>query len=231
MLALKITVKLSGHVLFPTIDTQARISEYAGIVKELVSKGHEVNVVVGGGAPARYYIQIARQQGADESTCDFVGIQIANLNAKIFSIALGDLACPFVPTNYYEMQKAKSIGKIIVMGGLQPGQSTNAVACVLAEFTHSNLLINTTTVDGVYTSDPRKDPKARRLSKVSVSELNKILESLGTKAGEYELLDPVALRIIQRSRITTKIIDGTNPTNILTACADLESGIGTLIVP
>ncbi|MDH7555997.1 MAG: UMP kinase [Candidatus Methanosuratincola sp.] len=228
---MKITVKLSGHVLFPTIDTQARISEYAGIVKELVSKGHEVNVVVGGGAPARYYIQIARQQGADESTCDFVGIQIANLNAKIFSIALGDLACPFVPTNYYEMQKAKSTGKIIVMGGLQPGQSTNAVACVLAEFTHSNLLINTTTVDGVYTSDPRKDPKARRLSKVSVSELNKILESLGTKAGEYELLDPVALRIIQRSRITTKIIDGTDPTNISAACADLESGIGTLIVP
>jgi uridylate kinase len=231
VLALKITIKLSGHVLFPTFDKQARFLEYADIVKELVSKGQEVNVVVGGGAPARYYIQMARQQGADESTCDFIGIQIANLNAKLFSIALGDIACPFVPTSYEEMQKAKETGKVIVMGGLQPGQSTNAVACVLAEFTNSNLLINTTTVDGVYTSDPRKDPSARRLSKVSISELGKILESIGTRAGEYELLDPVALRIIQRSRITTKIIDGTNPMNILAASADLKEGIGTLIVP
>ncbi|MEN3035851.1 MAG: UMP kinase [Candidatus Methanosuratincola petrocarbonis] len=231
MLALRVTIKLSGHVLFPTLDMQAKISEYVGVIKELVSSGHEVNIVVGGGAPARYYIQMARQQGADESTCDFIGIKIANLNAKIFSIALGDLACPFVPTSYDEMQKAKSTGKIIVMGGLQPGQSTNAVACVLAEFTNSDLLINTTTVDGVYTSDPRKDPNARRLSKVSVSELSRILESLGTIDREYELLDPVALRIIQRSGITTKIIDGTNPMNIQAACADLEEGIGTLIVP
>jgi len=228
---LRITIKLSGHVLFPTLDTQTRISEYAEIVKKLALEGHEVNVVVGGGAPARYYIQMARKQGADESTCDFIGIKIANLNANLFSIALGDLACPFVPTSYDEMQKAKSTEKIIVMGGLQPGQSTNAVACVLAEFTNSNLLINTTTVDGVYTSDPRKDPNARRLSKVSVSELSKILESLGTRAGEYELLDPVALRIIQRSGIVTKIIDGTNPENITAACADLKEGIGTLIVP
>lgn len=231
MPALRITIKLSGHVLFPALGTQANVFEYAKVIKELLSKGHEVNVVVGGGAPARYYIQMARQHGADESTCDFIGIQIANLNAKLFSIALGDLACPFVPTNYDEVQRAKSTGKIIVMGGLQPGQSTNAVACVLAELTNSNLLINTTTVDGVYTSDPRKDPNAKRLSKVSVSELSRILESLGTRAGEYELLDPVALRIIQRSGITTKIIDGSNPMNIASACADLREGIGTLIVP
>ncbi|MBC7120574.1 MAG: UMP kinase [Candidatus Methanosuratus sp.] len=228
---MRITIKLSGHVLFPTMDAQPRVSEYAKTIRGVVSKGHEVHIVVGGGAPARYYIQMARQQGADESTCDFVGIQVANLNAKIFSIALGELGCPSVPTNYEELEKAKSTGKIIVMGGLQPGQSTNAVACVLAESTKSDLLINTTTVDGVYTSDPRKDPNAKRISKVAAAELGKILESLGTKAGEYALLDPVALKIIQRSGITTKIIDGTDPNNILAACNGLEEGIGTLIIP
>ncbi|MBS7618940.1 UMP kinase, partial [Candidatus Bathyarchaeota archaeon] len=46
-------------------------------------------------------------------------------------------------------------------GGLQPGQSTNAVACVLAERSESKLLVNTTNVEGVYSADPKKDPHAK----------------------------------------------------------------------
>lgn len=227
---MNITIKLSGHILFPALDSMQNIVDYANVIKELVMRGNRVFVVVGGGAPARYYIEAARMQGADEATCDHIGIKVANLNAKIFSMALGNLACPFIPTNYEELEMAKGLDKIIVMGGLQPGQSTNAVACILAESTKSNLLINTTTVDGVYTSDPRKDPNAKRLERVTVEELSKILESLGTRAGEYALLDPVALRLIQRSKITTKIIDGRTPSNIIKACTDTE-GIGTTIIP
>ncbi|MDI9644769.1 MAG: UMP kinase [Candidatus Verstraetearchaeota archaeon] len=225
---MKITIKLSGHILFPAMDTLPQIKDYATVIRELVKKGDHVSVVVGGGAPARYYIQLARREGADEATCDHIGITIANLNAKIFSQALGDVACPFVPMDFDELEKAKVSGKVIVMGGLQPGQSTNAVACILAEKMRSELLINTTTVDGVYSSDPKRDQDARRLETVTVGELSKILASMGVKAGEYALLDPVALRIIQRSRITTKIIDGRDPLNILRACTGEK--IGTTII-
>jgi uridylate kinase len=142
---------------------------------------------------------------------------------------MGEEACQFVPTNADELDKALSTGKVVVMGGLQPGQSTNAVACILAERSGSKLLINTTTVDGVYSGDPKKDRSAKKYSKITVAELTKILVGLGGKAGEYDLLDPVALKIIQRSKIITKMIDGSDPKNILRAIKGED--VGTTIVP
>ncbi|MGQ9760103.1 MAG: UMP kinase [Candidatus Methanomethylicaceae archaeon] len=223
------TIKLSGHVLFSSLSALPDLKAYANVIKEIKSLGHLPHVVVGGGEPARYYIRLAREQGADESTCDQVGITIANLNAKIFIRTLGDDACQFVPRDFEELNYAISTGKIIVMGGLQPGQSTNAVSCVLAERTNSKLFINTTTVDGVYTSDPKKDPTARKYDTIRVEELTKVLGFQGIKAGEYDLIDPVALKIIQRSKITTKIIDGRDPKNILRAI--MGEKIGTTILP
>jgi uridylate kinase len=99
---------------------------------------------------------------------------------------------------------------------------------VLAERSNSKLLINTTNVDGIYESDPKKNPRAKRFDKISIGEVEKILDKMGARAGEYDLLDHVAIRIISRSRITTKIIDGSNPKNILKA---VEGRIGTTIVP
>jgi uridylate kinase len=99
----------------------------------------------------------------------------------------------------------------------------------LAERSGSKLLINTTTVDGVYSGDPKKDRSAKKYSKITVAELTKILVGLGGKAGEYDLLDPVALKIIQRSKIITKMIDGSDPKNILRAIKGED--VGTTIVP
>ena len=229
MYVLNVTIKMSGHILFPSLGAIPDLKPYVAVIKELKSLGHSIYVVVGGGEPARYYIRIARGQGADESTCDQLGISIANLNAKVFANAIGSDACQSIPRTFDELEKALETRKIVLMGGLQPGQSTNAVSCVMAERSKSKLLISTTTVDGVYTGDPKKDPSARKLSRITSLELEKILESRGTKAGEYDLLDPVAIKIIQRSKITTKIIDGRDPINVLKAIKGED--IGTTIVP
>lgn len=226
---MKVTIKLSGHILFPDLISMPDLKPYVNAIEQLKRRGHEVFVVVGGGEPARHYIKIARENGADESTCDQIGIMMAYLNAKIFSKALGDLACPFIPKDFDELEKALATGKIVLMGGLQPGQSTNAVAAVLAERSASELFVNTTTVDGVYSSDPRKNPEAKKYKKVTISELEKILNTMGAKAGEYDLLDSVAIKIIQRSKITTKIIDGRDPMNVLKAVEGKD--VGTIVVP
>lgn len=225
---MNVTIKLSGHILFPRLGVQPALKGYVDVVKEIKAGGDNPFLVVGGGEPARYYIGIARQNGSDESSCDQAGIAIANLNARIFARALGDEACQFVPTSSDELDKALTTGKIVVMGGLQPGQSTNAVSCILAERTASRLLINTTTVDAVYSGDPKKDPTAKRYTSISVPELRRVLETVGSRAGEYDLIDPVALKIIERSRIVTKVIDGRDPKNILRAIGE---DIGTTIVP
>jgi uridylate kinase len=226
--ATNVTIKLSGHILFPSLGMSPALKGYVESITALEAQGHNAFVVVGGGEPARYYIRIARENGADESSCDQIGIAVANINAKILSRAIGETAYQSVPTNHDELDRAISSGKIVVMGGLQPGQSTNAVAAVLAERTGSKLFINTTTVDGVYSGDPKKDPNAKKFSRITIAEVKQLLDCTGTKAGEYDLLDPVALKIIQRSRIVTKIIDGRDPKNILRA---IDEDIGTIIVP
>jgi uridylate kinase len=226
---LNVTIKLSGHVLFPSLDATPDLKGYVAAIRKIKTKGHSPFVVVGGGEPARHLIKVARMNGADESSCDQVGIATANINALILIRALGDDAFQYVPRNTDELDRALSSGKIVVMGGLQPGQSTNAVSCILAERSRSGLLINTTTVDGVYSGDPKKDPAAKKYAEIKVKDLTKILDDLGTRAGEYDLLDPVALKIIQRSRILTKVVDGRDPKNILRAIEGED--IGTTIVP
>ena len=101
-----------------------------------------------------------------------------------------------------------------MMGGLTPGHSTDAVAALAAELMHANTLIRTTDVDGVYTVDPKKDPKAKRLDLIAPDKLLKMVLSSEYWAGSYDLLDPVAVKIIARSKIPTWIIDGRNPANI-----------------
>jgi uridylate kinase len=113
------------------------------------------------------------------------------------------------------------------MGGLIPGQSTNAVAAVAAETVGADFLFNATNVDGVYDRDPSK-AGAKKLDSVTVDELNEILSGGGTRAGEYKLFDPVAIRVVGRSKIPTIIFDGQEPENLTRAIKGEK--IGTRIV-
>jgi len=101
-----------------------------------------------------------------------------------------------------------------VLGGLQPGQSTNAVAAATAEAINADLLINATNVDGVYTDDPQKNPNAKKINQIKVDELLKMMIGFELSAGGYELFDPVAVKIVKRSKIPTWIIDGRDVNNI-----------------
>ena len=103
--------------------------------------------------------------------------------------------------------------KIIVSGGLHPGQSTNATSALIAEKTGASEFINATDVNGIYDSDPRKNNNAQLFEKIEVNKLLKMLLKESSMAGEYDLLDIVALKVIERSKIKTKVILS-NPTNI-----------------
>jgi len=210
---LKVVVKIGGYA-FPSELDAAEIEPYAMLFKRLHQRGHEISVVTGGGEDARKYIRVARTFGADEAYCDQIGIEVSRLNARLFISRLGGEAYPEPPTNVHELTKALATRKIVVMGGLTPGHSTDAVAALAAELMHADALIRTTDVDGVYTGDPKKDPKVKRLDVISPDKLLKMVLSGEYWAGSYELLDPVAVKIITRSKIPTWIIDGRDPVNI-----------------
>ena len=196
-------IKLSGSLFDSDILEITKLSE---LIKKLVREGVRFVLVAGGGAEARKFIKRGRRLGLDESTLDEIGIQVARLNAMLLIGGLGDLAYPSVPTTLEELTLAFETGKVVVLGGLHPGQSTNAVAALAAERVKADLFINATDVDGVYDRDPDLYPSAKLLSEIDLKELKRILGRTSTKAGTYELLDPIALRIIERSKLKCIIV-------------------------
>jgi uridylate kinase len=191
------------------------IKKYGGLFSELKRKGNQLIVVTGGGKNARKYIEAARKLGASEAVCDQIGILVTRLNARLLITSMGDDAYPKVPETIEDLRHYFESGKVIVMGGLQPGHSTNAVTALAAESIGASVLVNLTNVDGVYTADPKKDPKAKKFDEISTDKLLSLISGEEMTAGSYELLDPVSVRIIERSHIPTWIVSGEDPENIL----------------
>ena len=224
---MKTVIKLGGH-LFPGTPVPKKISAYADTLKKLRELGHSIIVVTGGGRVARTYIDAARRLGASEFTCDLLGIAVSRLNARLFIAKMGEDAYPEPVTSLSMLLNAFETGKIVFLGGLQPGQSTNAVGVLSAEAVNADLFINATDVDGVYTADPEEDSTAEKLDEVRTDELLKMLLAKELWAGSYALFDPVAIKLVERSKIPTRIIDGRNPANVEAAVKG--EAIGTLIV-
>jgi len=223
---MKGVLKLGGFAFDPAVPA-AKIRDYAKVIKAF-SRRNQLVVVTGGGSIARKYIATARELGASEAVCDQIGIHVSRLNAQLLATALEESAFPEIPETFEDLTRSAGSGLVVVMGGLQPGQSTNAVAALAAEVMHADLLVNATNVDGVYTADPRKDSHAKKLDEVTPEDLLRILSSEGIRAGEYAFMDPIAIRIIQRSRISATVIDGRDPSNVDKALRGKR--IGTRIV-
>ncbi|TFF68232.1 UMP kinase [Candidatus Thorarchaeota archaeon] len=213
---MRAVLKLGGSLLYSQDGSilTGKIEEYAKHIVALADEGHQLVIVVGGGRAARAFIAAARELGADESRCDWFGIRLARHNAELLAVALGDYAYPKVVESLEELDSVLCLNRVVVMGGLTPGQSTNAVAALAAEVLGADAFFNATNVDGVYDRDPSK-PGAKKLHRVSVEQLEEVLASGGTRAGEYKLFDPVAIRVVARSHIKTMIFNGNEPENLV----------------
>jgi len=199
----RIVIKLSGR-LFGLEDSKI-LKDYAAFLVK-ISKIHQPIVIAGGGKIARHYITHARSSGTDESTLDELGIEVSRLNAKLLIYALQDKAYPHPPTNLKEVAHAADSGLIVITGGLHPGQSTNATAALIAEKVRASVFLNATDVDGIYDSDPNKNKNAKKFRRIELKKLRKMLVHQESIAGGYDLMDIVALKVIERSKIKTRIL-------------------------
>ena len=199
-----LVIKLSGSV-FNFKTTSKSLREYAQVLLDIQTKVQPV-VVSGGGIIARHYVSLARSLGSDESSLDEMGIEISRLNAMLLSAALGDYVYPVIPSNLEEISIACQSGKIIISGGLHPGQSTNATAALICEKIKADRFLNATDVDGIYDSDPKKNAKAKMFKEITIKKCLDLLNNESTQAGNYELMDIVAMKVIERSKIPTYVI-------------------------
>jgi uridylate kinase len=207
-------------------ETIHELKRYARMLSEISEKVQPV-VVAGGGKLARDYISTARSLGSDEASLDILGIEVSRLNARLMIIALGDHAYPVVPEDLEQVSKAVTAGKIVVTGGLHPGQSTNATAALIAEKVKASKFLNATDVNGIYDSDPNKNENARLFNEITVRRCIDLLASEDSTAGGYDLMDIVALKVIERSKIPTVVLKS-DPAVIKKAIS--HTAVGTRII-
>lgn len=230
----RVVIKLSGSIFSLSDNNEQDNNDYYNTFKQyshvLINLTGNIQpiVITGGGIIARLYINFARKLGLDEASLDLLGIAISRINAKLLIASLGNYAYPDVPLSLDDVGKFIESNKIIVSGGLHPGQSTNATSALIAEKTGASEFINATDVNGIYDSDPRKNNNAQLFEKIEVNKLLNMLLKESSMAGEYDLLDIVALKVIERSKIKTKVILS-NPTNISNAIQG-RNYIGTELV-
>jgi len=223
---MRLVVRIGGSVVASPINTEL-IGKYANIIKNIKQQGHEVAVVLGGGALAREFIGIARNLGLDMTGQDEIAISCSRLFAQLFLKKPGESACSKVSVTLDEATQCLTQGKIVVMGGLKPGITTDTVAALVAESINADLIVKGTDQDGVYDKDPRKHPNAVKLDKISLQELVNVFEHSEHKAGIHQIVDPEAIKVLKRKRLKMIVVNGFKPENIHAAIKG--QNVGTII--
>jgi uridylate kinase len=223
---MRIVVRIGGSVVANPINPEL-LSKYADVIRTLKQQGHEVAVVIGGGALAREFIGIARSMNLDMNAQDEIAISCSRLFAQLFLKKLGDSACSKVAVSLDEAAAGFAEGKVVVMGGLRSGITTDTVATLVCERVQADLLLKGTDQKGVYNKDPRKHPDAVKLDHLSFDELASVFEQNEHKAGIHQIIDPEAVKVLRRNHVKTVVVSGYEPENLLAAVRG--ENVGTVI--
>ena len=228
---MKISLSLGGSLLtgkspepLPFLNPDV-FRRYADTLKKIHYDGHELMVVCGGGQPARYFIQVARELNPDRNLLDNLGIKATHINALFLMAALGDVADKSRIYQRGSDIRYSEEGKIMVGGGYKPGSSTDYRTVIFAKNMGADLIINATDVDGIYDRNPNVDPGANKINELTFEQLERIiLETTDQVPGDYGLFDLKAVKLASRLDIPVIFIDGRDPNEIINAVNGEHSG-------
>jgi uridylate kinase len=223
---MKLVIRVGGSVVGSPLNASL-ISEYITLLQNLKIEGHKIAAVVGGGSLARDFIKVAANLGLDEARRDWIAIHVSRLFAQLFVLGLGKAGCGYVPVNLNDAEACLKRDTIVVMGGLFPGMTTDSVAALVGERVNADLLVKGSNVDGIYTKDPKKFPDAKKMENMRFTDLTGLFEAENHIAGVNQVIDPKAVKILQRCKLKTVVLDGYNPKNVLAAVNGKK--VGTII--
>ncbi len=193
----------------------------ANEIKKVYDEGVQIAVVVGGGNIFRG-IQ-GEDIGIDRATGDYMGMLATLINALALQNALENVAG--LPTRVLSALEIRAVaepyirrrairhlekGRVVIFGAGtgNPFFSTDTAAALRAAEIKADLIIKATKVDGIYTDDPKKNPKAEKIEEISHMEaLNRGLK----------VMDPTALTLARENNIPILVLDIFQPDNLLKA--------------
>lgn len=220
-------VKIGGSV----ISKEGTMNLNTDIVREyskILSRNTDNvdGIVVGGGNVAREYIEVARELGATDEDQDSLGIQLTRCNAKLINSIL-----EFESKLIQRIDGLSDIDEevIPVMGGTEPGQTTDAVAVELASILDSSEILIASNVDGIYDTRGNKSiSNANVLDEVDSAELQKIVSEIDAKPGRSVPIDGDAIEIAELHGKRLRMFNGKSVNNMKAALIGDE--VGTQVI-
>ena len=213
---------MGGSVLFRDEQDAAFLAELADLLRE-VGRRRPLLVTAGGGRTARNYIRLGRGLGLTEIELDELGIDVTRLHARLLAARIGPPCPARPPTTVAEAVHELRHASPVVLGGTEPGHSTDAVAALLAARVRADRLVNATDVDGIFDADPHREPKARRIDRMGWEAFRAMVDSgSSSEAGQNFLFDRLGALTLSRARIPLWVVNGRDLPNLRAALEGAE---------
>jgi uridylate kinase len=231
----RVLLKLSGEALAGDLktgidtDTLGSISER---ISELYKLGTEIAIVVGGGN----FWRGRSGKGMDRTTADHMGMLATVINSLALQDALENRGIPTrvqtaiemrqIAEPYIRRRAVRHLEKkrvvIFACGIGNPYFSTDTTAALRAAEIDADVILKATMVDGVYDSDPKKNPNAKRFETLSFSE---------ALTRRLEVMDSTALSLCMDNNIPLIVFDMMNPDNIIKVVCGENIGTTLYSIP
>ena len=229
----RILVKLSGEALGGQTgsgicpEAVQNMARQIGEVREL---GIEVVVVIGGGNIFRGLA--GSERGIERATGDYMGMLATVINSLALQDALEKLGIgtrvqsaitmPQVAESFIRRRALRHLdkGRVVIFGGGtgNPYFSTDTAAALRANEIGAEVILKATKVDGIYDSDPKKNPKAKRYTQISY------LEALQK---QLAVMDSTAFSMCMDNKMPIIVFDLFKPHNLRRVV--MGEKVGTLV--
>jgi len=209
-----VVVSVGGSILLTGSGDREYFERLADLLRRLGGERPLV-VTTGGGRTAREYIQLGRALGLTEVELDEVGIEVTRLHARLLAARIGPPAPAHPPTTVPAVVEQLRTGSPVVLGGTEPGHTTDGVAALVAVRIRAGRVVNATDVEGVYDRDPHTHPDAHRIERLTWPEFRGIVHA-GTsgEAGQNFLFDRLGADALARAHIPLLIVPGRDLENL-----------------
>ncbi|MEO0794701.1 MAG: UMP kinase [Verrucomicrobiota bacterium] len=232
----RIVLKLSGEALGDRVsgDTISGniLQRIATEIKKVHDLGVQIGLVVGGGNIFRGKLGAESAQQVDRTTGDFMGMMATMINGLALmdclekngvpvrvqsALHIEEVAEPFILRRAIRhLEKGRVV--IFVAGTGNPYFSTDTTAALRASEIGADIILKATKVDGVYDSDPAKNPDAKKYEQVSFIDALK---------DQLAVMDSTAFSLCLDNELPILVFDMNEPDSILKAVKG--DSIGTLV--